>query len=72
MEPMSTAPFMVVALFMAIGLLAAIACICSVIWVYTDAKHRGWGDLPAIATAVLVFATWPLGLVAWFVMRPAA
>jgi len=54
-----------------IGPILALACVCGVMWVYADAKRRGLDDLPAVSVSVLVFFTWPIGLVAWVLMRPA-
>jgi hypothetical protein len=43
------------------------AWIASVIWVYRDAKRIGKS---ASLVAILVFVTWPIGLVVWLFLRP--
>jgi len=51
--------------------LGGLLYLCSVIWVYRDARRRGWGDTPAVGVAALVaLCFWPLGLAAWLMMRP--
>lgn len=52
----------------ALGILAA-CYIASIIWAYRDAGLRG---KPAWAVALLVaLLSWPFGLLAWIIFRPA-
>jgi hypothetical protein len=42
------------------------AFVASIVWVYRDAKRLG---KRRILVAILVFATWPIGLVVWLFLR---
>jgi len=50
-----------------IGLGALVFFIWSLVWVYEDAQNRkNMGCL----ICILVFLTWPLGLLLWVLLRP--
>ena len=55
------AVMLVIALFVSIPLLTAI-------WAYGDAERRGKSG--CLVSILVLFLSWPLGLILWFVFRP--
>ncbi len=50
------------------GLLLLVLYVGSIIWAYSDAEERGKSG--CLVALLVIFLTWPVGLIAWLVFRP--
>lgn len=49
------------------GLIVLVAFIVAIVYCWNDAKRRG---KPPLLVSLLVFCSFPLGLLAWLIFRP--
>ena len=58
-----------IAFFAIIAVISTYLFIWSLVWVYRDARGRGYN--PALVTLLVALLKWPVSLLLWLVIRPA-